>query len=58
MTSTLKNRINEQGEQIFFVNYIKNVNRGHIICLLHEKVHAERAKSPKIINEHALLLDT
>ena len=44
--------------RFFFVNYIKNVNSGHIIYLLHEKVHAERAKTPKTINEHALLLDT
>ena len=48
----------EQGGQIFFFITWKNMNRGQIFRLLHEKVQAERAKTPKTINEHALLLDT
>ena len=32
---------------------------GQTFCfVLHEKVQAEREKTPKTINEHALLLDT
>ena len=31
---------------------------GQIFCLLHEKVQAEMAKTPKPINERTLLLDT
>ena len=42
----------------YFLYYLKNMNRGQIFRLLHEKVQAEKAKTPKTINEHALLLDT